>query len=114
VLRQRNHAAANDQTSRAELLTRLLAEIGDPPSGSVLVWFDTAGDDLWSGAGYRDRAVPTHVGVGVINDVWMQLCFTANDLLAWAQAHEGSELVMEHFREGDRHEGRMHNHENEQ
>jgi hypothetical protein len=30
VLRQRDHAAANNQTSRAELFTNLLAEIGDP------------------------------------------------------------------------------------
>ena len=30
VLRQRDHAAANNQTTRAELFTNLLAEIGDP------------------------------------------------------------------------------------
>ncbi len=30
VLRQRDHAAANNQNSRAELFTNLLAEIGDP------------------------------------------------------------------------------------
>jgi hypothetical protein len=30
VLRQRDHAAANNQTARAELFTNLLAEIGDP------------------------------------------------------------------------------------
>ena len=30
VLRQRDHAAANGQTTRAELFTNLLAEIGDP------------------------------------------------------------------------------------
>jgi integrase len=30
VLRQRHHAAANNQTARAELFTNLLAEIGDP------------------------------------------------------------------------------------
>ena len=29
VLRQRDHATANDQTSRAELFNTLLAEIGD-------------------------------------------------------------------------------------
>jgi hypothetical protein len=29
VLRQRDHATANDQTARAELFTILLAEIGD-------------------------------------------------------------------------------------
>ena len=30
VLRQRDHAATNNQTSRAELFNNLLAEIGDP------------------------------------------------------------------------------------
>ena len=30
VLRQRDHATANNQTARAELFTTLLAEIGDP------------------------------------------------------------------------------------
>jgi hypothetical protein len=30
VLRQRDHAAANNQTHRAELFTNLLAEIGNP------------------------------------------------------------------------------------